>query len=83
MPTDFGKGAVAVTTRGQLFVALGRLYEARGVESGWYGIGFNGERVRDDEPEFLAKNLNAYLTATYEEKSNVESIANVSHAVTE
>lgn len=32
MPSDFGKGAVTVTMRGQLFVTLGRLYGARGVE---------------------------------------------------
>lgn len=66
MPIDCGKGAVAVTTRGQLFVALGRLYGAGGVETGWYGIGFNGGRVVDDTPEFLASNLNAYLAQTYE-----------------
>ena len=83
MPTDFGKGSVAVTSRGQLFVALGRLIWKRGAESGWYGIGFNGERVADDSPEFLAHNLNAYLTTTYEENSNVESISDVSHSVPE
>jgi hypothetical protein len=36
------------------------------VETGWYGIGFNGGRVVDDTPEFLASNLNAYLAQTYE-----------------
>ena len=58
MPSDYGKGSVAVTERGQLFITLGRF---NGADSGWYGIGFNGERVVATQPEFLARNLNAYL----------------------
>jgi len=62
MPTDFGRGSVAVTARGQLFVALGRLSETNNGESRWYGIGFNGKHVVAAQPEFLAKNINVYLT---------------------
>lgn len=56
------KGVVASTSRGQLFVVLGNLSTQMGVQyKGWYGIGFNGVRVTDELPEFLAKNINAYL----------------------
>ena len=58
------KGAVATTTQGQLFVALGRLYGVRGVETGWYGIGFNGEHVVGANPTFHAENINAFLAQT-------------------
>jgi len=54
------KGSVVMTARGQLFVALGRLY-LDGAKKGWYGIGFNGERVADDNPRFVAMNVNAYI----------------------
>ncbi len=83
MPTDFGKGAVAVNPRGQLFVVLGRLYGARGVEKGWYGIGFNGEAVVGSVPEFIAPNLNVYLTQISEEPRNVKSHADVAGIVPE
>jgi len=60
------KGVVLSTERGQLYVAQGRYYrKCDGTSNGWYGMGFNGERVKADVPEFVASTINAYITSTY------------------
>ena len=68
--TDNGikPGVVFVTERGQLAVALARFKrQGDSVGHGWYGVGFNGQRVTAKFPEFVAASINAYINLTYSE----------------
>lgn len=61
------KRCVAVSERGQLFVATGRHFLKEGDRKplGWYGIGFNGEQIVAVQAEFVADNINKYMKETY------------------
>jgi hypothetical protein len=64
--TRIKKGCVAVTQRGTLYLVLGKFFRKTDkTPNGWHGIGFNGKRVQCDYPEFVALNINSYITKTH------------------
>jgi hypothetical protein len=54
---------VLVSELGQLFVAMHRTRINN--NNGWSGIGFNGESIVSQNPEFVSKSINVYINQTY------------------
>lgn len=66
--TRIRKGCVAMSERGQLFIAILKQYrpgDKQGRPGGWSGIGFNGNKVIAGVAEWVSDNVNDYINSTY------------------
>lgn len=62
------RGSVCITERGQLYITLGKFRRRDKTANGWHGIGFNGQRVSAEYPEFVASSVNAYILQYHKEE---------------
>jgi len=67
------RGSVVCNEQGLLYIALSRhRRESDNTANAWRGLGFNGEQVVCDIPEFVASNINAYIADTYRQRPTPE-----------
>jgi hypothetical protein len=60
------KGCVIVDDHGFLYIAMGKFFrKSDGTPNAWYGVGFNGEQILCELPQFVAPNINVYILLTY------------------